>query len=220
MRRILENSQGQNARGARRQICARGLALLALLVPTANTLAQQAPPAAAQSKTAQAASTRRIVVSIPHRKLALVEGGQVAKVYPIAVGAPGSPSPAGEFKVVTRITDPTYYSPGVVIPAGAGNPLGPRWIGLSKKSFGIHGTNEPRSIGRRASHGCIRMRNADVTELFELVQPGDTVELIGEATVEVAVMFGELPKARVMTAAAKKEAAAAPVVVATMVPSS
>lgn len=208
------SEQSQDPTGARRWT--RGLALLALLViPTANTLAQQAPAAAAQSA-AKAATTRRIVVSIPHRKLALVENGRVVKVYPVAVGAPGSPSPVGQFKIVNRITKPTYYSPGVVIAPGADNPLGPRWIGLSQNGFGIHGTNEPRSIGRRASHGCVRMRNADVEELFELVRPGDTVELAGEASVELALMFGELPKPRVMTAAAKKEAPAAPAVLATI----
>lgn len=223
MRRLSTTPQGQNAKGTRLRNWARGLALLALLVPTANTLAQQAPAAAAAepqtSRAAVSGQSRRIVVSIPHRKLALVEGDRIVKIYPVAVGAAVSPSPTGEFKIVTRVTDPTYYSPGVVIPAGDNNPLGPRWIGLSKKSFGIHGTNEPRSIGRRASHGCVRMRNEDVLELFERVRPGDTVELMGEATVELTVMFGELPKARVMTAAAKKtEAPAAPVVIATIAP--
>lgn len=155
---------------------------------------------------------RRIVVSIPDRKLALIENGRVVKIYPIAVGAPSSPSPAGEFKVVNRLTNPTYYSPGVEIPMGNDNPLGTRWMGLSRKSFGIHGTNEPKSIGRNASHGCIRMRNRDAEELFELVRVGDTVELIGERTVELAAIFGTpaLP-------AAKPASPAAPVVVATVV---
>ncbi len=155
---------------------------------------------------------RRIVVSIPDRKLALIENGRVVKIYPIAVGAPSSPSPAGEFKVVNRLTNPTYYSPGVEISMGNDNPLGTRWMGLSRKSFGIHGTNEPKSIGRNASHGCIRMRNRDAEELFELVRVGDTVELIGERTVELAAIFGTpaLP-------AAKPASPAAPVVVATVV---
>ena len=65
----------------------------------------------------------------------------------------------------------------MVIPPGKANPLGTRWIGLSRKGYGIHGTNNPRSIGRRASHGCIRMRNRDVEELFEMVAVGDRVEI-------------------------------------------
>jgi lipoprotein-anchoring transpeptidase ErfK/SrfK len=97
--------------------------------------------------------TRRIVVSIPDRKLALIEDGRIVKTYPVAVGAAVSPSPAGEFKIAHRILHPTYYAPGVVIPPGKENPLGTRWLGLTEKGYGIHGTNEPRSIGRRASHG-------------------------------------------------------------------
>ncbi|MFB3813044.1 MAG: L,D-transpeptidase [Terriglobales bacterium] len=93
---------------------------------------------------------------IPDRKLALLEDGQVKKVYPVAVGARRTPSPTGEFKVVNRLVRPTYYCPGQVVPPGAENPLGTRWIGLNQKGYGIHGTNAPKSIGMAASHGCIR----------------------------------------------------------------
>ena len=67
-----------------------------------------------------------------------------------------------------------------MIPAGGSNPLGTRWIGLDIKHIGIHGTDAPASIGYRRSHGCIRMRNRDVEELFEWLRPGDVVELHGE----------------------------------------
>src|SRR4029077_13861525 len=98
---------------------------------------------------------RKVVVSIPHRKLALIEDGQVKKIYPVAVGAQHSPTPVGKFEVKTRLVGPTYYHPGKVIPAGAENPLGTRWIGLSTKGYGIHGTNVESSVGQAASHGCI-----------------------------------------------------------------
>jgi lipoprotein-anchoring transpeptidase ErfK/SrfK len=130
---------------------------------------------------------RRVVVSIPDRKAVLLaEDGTVVKMYPVAVGARRSPSPTGEFEIVNLIPKPTYYAPGVVIGPGTANPLGTRWIGLSRKGYGIHGTNEPRSIGRRASHGCIRMRNRDVEELFEMVAVGDRVELHAERPAELA----------------------------------
>src|SRR5881409_1410117 len=130
-----------------------------------------ASTAAAQDfRTARAA--RQVLVSIPDRKLAVLEGGKVIRTFPVAVGASVSPSPSGEFKVVNRIAKPTYYHPGVVIPAGACNPIGTRWLGLNRKGYGIHGTNEPRSIGKAASHGCIRMAKADLEELFTLVQSG------------------------------------------------
>jgi hypothetical protein len=63
-------------------------------------------------------------------------------------------------------------------------------MGLSLKGFGIHGTNDPRSIGRKASHGCIRMQNRDVEELFGLVRIGDVVELHNERDEELAGIFG------------------------------
>jgi len=66
-------------------------------------------------------------------------------------------------------------------------------MGLSVKGYGIHGTNEPRSIGRAASHGCIRMAKADLEDLYPQVQVGDTVELIGHRDEETALLFGDGP---------------------------
>jgi lipoprotein-anchoring transpeptidase ErfK/SrfK len=145
-----------------------------------------------------AESSRRIVVSIPDRKLALMEDGRVVKVYSIAVGAVSTPSPTGEFEIVHRIVKPTYYAPGIVIRPGKANPLGTRWLGLSRKGYGIHGTNRPRSIGKRASHGCIRMWNRDVEELFQLVAVGDAVEIHGEADETVTAIFGTAEPAEVV----------------------
>lgn len=125
-------------------------------------------------------TVRRIMVSIPDRKLALMEGDRVVRIYPVAVGAAATPSPSGSFTVVQRLTRPTWYTPGKIVPPGKTNPLGTRWIGLSIKGYGIHGTSNPRSIGRRASHGCIRLRNEDVEELFGMVAVGDAVELRAE----------------------------------------
>jgi lipoprotein-anchoring transpeptidase ErfK/SrfK len=113
----------------------------------------------------------------------------VLRVFPTAVGAPASPSPAGSYKVVERVADPTWYAKGKIVPPGKNNPVGTRWIGLSIKGYGIHGTNRPASIGHNASHGCIRMRNRDVEQLFEMVQVGDEVELVAERTPELAQIF-------------------------------
>ncbi|HVN06651.1 MAG TPA: L,D-transpeptidase [Bryobacteraceae bacterium] len=135
-------------------------------------------------------ASRRIVVSIPDRKLALLEDGRVVKIYPVAVGADATPSPAGSFAVMERVKDPAWYHPGKVVPPGKKNPLGPRWIGLSRKGYGIHGTSNPRSIGHRASHGCIRMRNQDVKELFGMIETGDEVDLFAERTEDVVRIFG------------------------------
>jgi lipoprotein-anchoring transpeptidase ErfK/SrfK len=113
----------------------------------------------------------------------------VLRVFTVAVGASVSPSPTGEFQIVNRVSHPTYYHPGQVIPAGNDNPLGPRWIGLNLKGYGIHGTNVPSSIGKAASHGCIRLRNRDVEQLFEMVRPGDSVDIRAQRDDETAELF-------------------------------
>lgn len=166
-------------------------AILAATVLLACTTAsaQTTKPTLPDLTTTQAQQVRRIVVSIPDRKLALIEDGRVVKTYRVAVGAPATPSPTGQFTIVDRVLNPTYYKPGVVIESGPFNPLGTRWIGLSVKGFGIHGTNKPRSIGHNASHGCIRLRNEDAEDLFERVRPGDVVEFMHERNREIAELF-------------------------------
>ncbi len=134
---------------------------------------------------------RTVVVSVLDRKLAVLEDGDVIATFPVAVGAESSPSPTGEFQVVSRVSNPTYYKPGTVIPAGKDNPVGTRWLGLSQKGYGIHGTNAPRSIGHAASHGCIRLRNRDMEKLFSMLRVGDVVQIHGERDDEVAQAFGE-----------------------------
>lgn len=140
--------------------------------------------AAAQSRAAEnPGAPQRIVVSIPDRKLALIEDGTVVKIYDIAVGKAATPSPQGTFEVVNRVVNPTWYGPNKkVVRPGKANPVGTRWMGLSARGYGIHGTNHPDSIGKAASKGCIRMRNADVEELFDLVRVGATVELSAETS--------------------------------------
>src|ERR1019366_5029777 len=133
---------------------------------------------------------RRIVVSIADRKLAVLEGDRTVRIFETAVGAPKSPSPTGVYQIVNRIVDPTWYTKGKIVPPGKCNPLGTRWLGLSRKGYGIHGTNRPDSIGRNASHGCIRMRNREVEELFKMVAVGEKVELYDERSPELARVFG------------------------------
>jgi len=154
-----------------------------------------AAKAACQQNQSQAVENteppRRIVISILDRKLALIERGQVVKVYATAVGAAASPTPTGTYKIAQRVPNPTWYGPaGQVVGPGKGNPVGTRWMGLSRKGYGIHGTNKPQSIGLRSSHGCIRMRNRDVEDLFERVAVGDLVELRGVRDAEIVQIFG------------------------------
>ncbi len=92
---------------------------------------------------------------------------------------------------------PTWYNPGKVVGPGPANPLGTRWMGLGFKGYGIHGTNRPSSIGKAASHGCIRMRIPDVEALFALVQVGDEVDLLNEVPPDLASVFGHVQAAQV-----------------------
>jgi len=131
-----------------------------------------------------------LVVSIADRKLAVMEAGQVVKLYPVAGGAASSPSPSGTWKIVNKTIGPTWYHKGKAVPPGKSNPLGNRWMGLDKAGYGIHGTNDPNSIGKAVSHGCIRMAKQDVEELFKLAQVGDVVEIHGERDAQVTLIFG------------------------------
>jgi lipoprotein-anchoring transpeptidase ErfK/SrfK len=156
-------------------------AMLLTAIATSSAIAQQTA--------APKRPPRQVLVSLRHRKLAVRENGRVLRVFPVAVRAEVSPSPTGKFQVVTRLVKPTYYHPGKVIAPGAANPLGTRWVGLNKKGYGIHGTNAPASVGEAASHGCIRMRNADVEAFFGLVAAGDEVDIRDADDAETSAIF-------------------------------
>jgi lipoprotein-anchoring transpeptidase ErfK/SrfK len=184
----MRRSESSNWRSKAQQVGWQ-LAVVALVTARAIAQARETQPV-----------ERRIVISVIDRKLAVVENGSVVKVYPVAVGADVSPSPNGTFKVVTRVTNPTYYHAGKAIPAGKQNPLGSRWMGLDRKSYGIHGTNQPKSIGKAASHGCIRMARADVEELFDRVRVGDVVEIHAERDEVIAALFAPQSDTRTVAA--------------------
>lgn len=191
-------------------LAARALGQITTVPVVPQVVVKEQIPAAAQSK-------RVIVVSLEDHKLALVEDGKVKKVYPVAVGKPSTPSPVGTFTIERRVVNPTYHHDGRTVLPGPGNPVGTRWMGLSKHGYGIHGTNEPNSIGKAASHGCIRMAKADLEEFYELVAAGDTVELVSERNEETAQLFGggQNPAAaaaqQVQTAVASAGAAPIPI---------
>lgn len=167
--------------------------LAAVLAMTTVSVALQTPVLAPPSPKAPVfakATVRWVLVSIPDRKLALFEDGKVVRIYRVAVGKTSTPSPVGEFKIANRVTNPTYYHKGQVIGAGKDNPVGTRWMGLSAKGYGIHGTNQPKSIGKAASTGCIRMGKQDLEELFAIVDVGDMVQIRDERDEQIAAVFG------------------------------
>jgi lipoprotein-anchoring transpeptidase ErfK/SrfK len=163
-----------------------------LLMTTVSAALQASIPTTPGPKAPEFAKStvRWVLVSIPDRKLALFENGRVVRIYRVAIGKSSTPSPVGEFKIVNRVTNPTYYHKGQVIAAGKGNPVGSRWMGLSAKGYGIHGTNQPNSIGKAASTGCIRVGKKDLEELFTLVDAGDVVQIRAERDEQIASVFG------------------------------
>ena len=163
-----------------------------LILCSAQLIAKNndAPAATVNVQPEVVAPKRVLVLSIPDRKLALMEDGAVVKIYEVAVGKRSTPSPSGEMKIVNKLVNPTYHHKGVTVKPGKSNPLGNRWMGLTKPGYGIHGTNVQSSIGKAASHGCFRMRKADVEELFKQVEVGDAVEIHGERDAQVAEIFG------------------------------
>lgn len=114
----------------------------------------------------------KISINLTSRRLTHWERGRIKNIYPISVGRPARPTPTGNFRIVTK-----RISPGGV--------LGSRWLGLSipHGNYGIHGTNEPRTIGGYTSNGCIRMRNRDVEELYPQVEISTPVQIIAEPLV-------------------------------------
>lgn len=112
----------------------------------------------------------RILINLAARRLSYFEGDRLLNTYPVGVGKPATPTPTGNYIIIEKIVNP-------------GGVLGTRWMGLSIPggNYGIHGTNNPSSIGGYVSNGCIRMYNHDVEELFARVEIGTPVEIISGA---------------------------------------
>ncbi len=120
-------------------------------------------------------------------------GGKLLAVYPATVGSTERPAPSGTLKVrtvalkATYTFDPTRLTFGkkaegkLTIQPGPNNPIGTTWIDLSKDTYGIHGSPDPRLIGKRASHGCVRLTNWDVEQLAKSVKAGALVVFSGSA---------------------------------------
>jgi lipoprotein-anchoring transpeptidase ErfK/SrfK len=103
-----------------------------------------------------------IVINTKSRKLTLYENNYLLRQFPVAVGKAATPTPHGQFNIANKAMHP-------------GGVFGSRWLGLSAPQYGIHGTNNPSSIGQSISKGCIRMHNSDVEQLYNLIDVGTPV---------------------------------------------
>ncbi len=127
-----------------------------------------------------------IVIHRGSNRLVLFDGTRWVRTFPVATGQAIYPTPLGDFQIVVKELNPWWYPPtqdawakGLKpVPPGPGNPLGTRWMGLSAPGVGIHGTDEPWSIGHSESHGCIRMQVPSAEWLFEHVRVGTPVYIV------------------------------------------
>jgi L,D-transpeptidase ErfK/SrfK len=131
-----------------------------------------------------------IVINISEMRLYyfLGKGTNLMTTFPIGVGDEGKETPLGEFKIIQKIVNPAWYPPKSireerpevprVVPPGPDNPLGTHAMRLSLPSVLIHGTNKPWAVGRRATHGCLRLYPEDIPRLFRLASKGERVTIV------------------------------------------
>jgi L,D-transpeptidase ErfK/SrfK len=176
---------------------------------------------------------RGLVINIPEMRLymfpAKTTPGESAPVrtWPLGIGTEHAPSPVGPFTILSKDKNPTWYVPAsiqrtmdeprAVVPPGPDNPLGKYRLRLSKGLYEIHGTDIPWSIGRLTTHGCIRLYPEDIEQLYPLVRPGMSGELIyrpvkfgedaGEVYVEVhRDLYGRIPNLQAYAVAEARKA--------------
>ena len=157
--------------------------------PAANEVEDQ--PETPSSSPGESGAPRNVSVKVDTKtnRLGVFEAEKLIAAYPVTIGSAHNTSPIGEWKVRGVSKLPTFrYDKEMLehgersgnfymLPAGPRNPVGVMWIALNKKGIGIHGTNDPGSIGRAESHGCIRLANWDVVRLATKIKTGDNVSI-------------------------------------------
>ncbi|MEW6440137.1 MAG: L,D-transpeptidase family protein [bacterium] len=130
-----------------------------------------------------------IVINLPEMRLyRFYPAVQMVATYPVGIGDAETPTPEGDYRIVSREVDPTWVIPQSLrakydvraIPPGPDNPLGQFWLGLSLEGYGIHGTDFPWCVGRMISYGCIRLYPEDIEPLYRDVPAGMPVEIVYE----------------------------------------
>lgn len=172
-----------------------GALLLMVLVLSGVAGAEPTAPVRAPVVFSPPAQGPALVINIPSFTLTYFCDGKEVKRYPVAVGKPSAPTPVGSFRIISKVVNPTWYPPfgGRPVPPGLANPLGRRWLGFLPSGYGVHGNNNPSSIGKAVSLGCVRMRNEDVEELFPLIPVGTPLMITYETLgLETDPMTGQI----------------------------
>lgn len=119
-----------------------------------------------------------LVIDKSQNTLILKSEEEIIKTYTVSTGANNS-TPTGTFKVINKLTQPTWFKAGAVVPPESPeNILGSRWLGFNLPGYGIHGTTEPQNLGKQLTQGCIRMSNPDIEELYAIIPTGTEVIIV------------------------------------------
>lgn len=166
------------------------LTLMASFYAAPGVGAESVPPASVPKISPANATTpdRRVVINIPSRTLWVYQGNKIIRYFPVGVGRPGFMTPIGKYSIISKVIDPGWENPYLAkgkmrLAPGEENPLGTRWMGFYQKAggeYGMHGTDNPTSVGKYSSHGCVRMKVPDAEALFELIDVGTSVEVVYE----------------------------------------
>ena len=146
------------------------------------------------SEAAMTTPKQCIIINTKTNKLAYYKSGKLVKEFKVATGKSSTPTPTGKSKIVNKIKNRPYYKLG--IPGGSSrNPLGDRWLGLQLRgtygtTYAIHGNNNPSSIGKNISAGCVRMYNDDVRWLYNQISVGATVLIAKSSKSNVDIAKG------------------------------
>jgi L,D-transpeptidase ErfK/SrfK len=147
------------------------------------------------------ATAEGLVINLPELRMYDFTAAGAPAVYAIAIGVVDWPTPTGSFRLGPRRADPVWYVPDSIraerpelpatVPPGPANPLGSHWITIGSTTYGIHGTNNPWSIGRLSTHGCVRLYEDTMRDVFERV-PGGTPLRIVYQTLKLGARGGRL----------------------------
>lgn len=119
-----------------------------------------------------------ILVDKSQNILMLKDNEEIVKTYTVSTGK-NNCTPVGKFKIVNKLPNPTWFKSGAIVPPqSAENVLGTRWMGFDLAGYGIHGTIEPKDLGKQVTQGCVRLSNADVEEIYSIVPVGTEVTII------------------------------------------
>lgn len=162
-----------------------GTVSVALVVPVPAIASSERQPPLISARVNGVQAETSIHLDLRQRRISVIRDGRSIGHWPVAIGDPKTPTPTGVFRVETKLVNPQYESTksGRVHPVtGPASPLGHRWIGFLQQGpnqFGIHGTPWPHWVKIRAavSNGCVRMLNAHVQKLYELVEIGTPVRI-------------------------------------------